>query len=765
MPKTKLTTIILIAVLLFSLSITLLQTNPVNALDKTEKITQTLSNLNLQEHKINQAELVAIQTGRGTYQSVYNYSRILNGHGTGLRPPTQDEWADIAANAYIVDDVQYGAELPTTVDLSESAWFPPIGDQGVQGSCSFFADVYYAKTYQEAKEHHWNLSQATWVGTNWTNRYNGRVAEEYQDKIMSPAFVYNLINNGSDIGGSLEAPIMVMCSIGASTWKNMPYDHNNCTIWPSEAAWAEAPYYRSNSTYLYQYIYVNETDGVSNLKNWLAAGNVATFALDAFDNIIFPENNSQDLLTLDNYINGPLDHAQTIVGYNDSITYMENGTLRTGAFKIVNSWGIDDGWENVLDGCYWMSYEVMKELSASNSPVILSQDLTDYQPEILATFNITHPLRSDCNITFGLGTPDTPIITKQFDQCFQGGDLFLGGQLPFPANNIILDLTEFKNYLTGDYNQPFYMSVFDASNVTGTINYFAIGNTTSTQTPIQTIANDSVTLTVTYSLAEPKISVSPISGPPNGQITLTGVGFTGSTLDISYLNPQSLEWITLADNLTVTSTNFTYSTDAPDLQLCNPAGDNQPLGDNFIYRVHDDGNDNTYNSTGGYTQWRRGLIQIDDQTSSGIFGNNTDLSASVHLQRGETFTVTGRWFKPGTVALLWESNELGTAVVDQNGGFTTSVTVPVSSVGQHTLTVDDGISNVKVTVTYQSTSANPNDNTETPTPSPKPSASPSVTPAIPEFDDFGVYVLVVMLIVSALVLCVTKKAVPRRVVS
>ncbi len=595
MPKANATALLVTAVLVLSTFVSLLQINnaDANINPRMNGVQLNYGALGLSEHKITSNELLGYRNSIGTYGAGHNYSQILDGHGTGLRPPTTSEWTDIAENGYIVDSVQYQATLPVTVDLSKSSWFPPIGDQGQQGSCAFFADVYYAKTYQEAKEHQWNLSKATWVGRDYPKNINGYVADEYQNRIMSPAFVYNLMNNATDFGGSLEGPIMAMCSVGVCTWLNMPYNQSNYTDWPSEAAWTQAPYYRSDSSYLYQYIYANQTDGISNLKNWLAAGNVATFAIDANDNINnIPKSNTQDLITLDRYKNGPLDHAQTIVGYDDSLTYMENGTLHSGAFKIVNSWGVG-GWENVPDGCYWMSYGVIAELSATGSPVVLSQDLTGYQPQILASFNINHPARGDCKITFGLGTPDVPVATKTFDQYISGGDLFLGGELPFPTNNIVLDLTEFKDHITCLYNQPFFMQIYDGgAGSTGTVNYFAVEGTASKQTPTQTIQGQTVTLTLQHSFAPPILTLTPNAGPPSGEITLTGVGFTGSPIDISYLNPATQGWVTLAENMAIPSMNFTYSTHAPDLQQNNPAGDTSPVCDSLVFRVHDSGSGN-----------------------------------------------------------------------------------------------------------------------------------------------------------------------------
>ena len=48
-------------------------------------------------------------------------------------------------------------EVPSSWDNSATNWFPPIGNQGSEGSCVSWACGYYTKTFQEAKEHNWNL--------------------------------------------------------------------------------------------------------------------------------------------------------------------------------------------------------------------------------------------------------------------------------------------------------------------------------------------------------------------------------------------------------------------------------------------------------------------------------------------------------------------------------------------------------------------------------------------------------------------------------
>jgi len=310
---------------------------------------------------------------------------------------------------------------------------------------------------------------------------------------------------------------------------------------------------------------------------------------------------------------------------------------------------------------------------------------------ILATFNIAHEARNDSSITFGLGTPNTPIVTKNFT------DFVFGDALPFCQNNIVFDLTEFKDYMTSSYNQPFFMEVYDAgsdsggTNGTGTINYFAIGNTSSLQAPIQTNNDHYVNLTLTYSLAPTTFNVSPASGPPSSIITLEGTGFAGSSVNISYLNPLTNDWIPITDNLAIPSENFSYVTHAPDLLQNNPVGDNSPLSNSVVFRAQDNSNVISYNTTVPYTEWRRGLTQVGNSIATGLYGNNTDLSSTLFVENEQSITVSGKWFSPGTATILWDDiTSLGTAPIDTTGVFNVNVQVPKTTAGPHNLTINDG---------------------------------------------------------------------------
>lgn len=185
-----------------------------------------------------------------------------------------------------------------------------------------------------------------------------------------------------------------------------------------------------------------------------------------------------------------------------------------------------------------------------------------------------------------------------------------------------------------------------------------------------------------------EVTISPTSGPPQGAITFNGVGFTASSVNISYLNPKTNTWVPLINNLTISS-EFTYNFSAPDLNQSNLAGDNQPLSDNIIFRVQVDSS-HSYNSTTPYAEWLRGLTQLSNSTAQGIYGNNTNLASSVFVQSGDMLPICGENFAPGNVTFLWDgSASLGTVLTDNTGYFTATVQVPATPPGQHQLVLSD----------------------------------------------------------------------------
>lgn len=415
-------------------------------------------NVHFKARKMNKSELAKFKKLVGISKAGENYNKKFNGHGTGLKPPTAEKWEKIAQSPIMAENLTFAVtEAPAYHDNSATIWFPPIGDQDGEGSCVAWATTYYTKTFQEAYERNWDLSAAEREGV-YPNLYP---TAAYQDKIASPDFIYHQINGGADNGSWYDDAMNCMYEVGACSWLEMPYDPGTSTTWPSESAWREAPIYRSGSGY--NVVNFNSDTEIEDLKLLLTNYNLGIISVDAGKYSSFPSD--KDLWTLDNYINPNTNHANTIVGFDDNYgPYTEDGVTRYGAFKVANSWG-ETGWQDLnQDGCYWISYECMKQRIGY---YMFYTNRDNYEPRMIAVFDITHTRRGECLISAGIGDTGGPLDLKYFNQGYNGGSI------SFPPNKIILDVTEFMEHLGSSSNV--FLGIYDGgSGRTGTLNSLVI---------------------------------------------------------------------------------------------------------------------------------------------------------------------------------------------------------------------------------------------------------------------------------------------------
>jgi len=412
-------------------------------------------NVRVERRVMSDQEFTRLKEFVGVYEEGRNYNKIIGGHGTGLKPPTASQWERMRYQPILADDMEFApGDAPSSVDNSATIWFPPIGDQSVEGSCVAWATGYYTKTFQEAREHNWDLSGCVWE--------DGHPSEPYQDMIFSPDFIYHQINDGEDQGAYYSDALNLLERIGCCSWEKMPYDPYDHTTWPDEPAWREAPWYRSETGYAYMWVETDEA--LDDLKQWLANGDVAIISINAD---LYYRLTAEDLWTTDNYNGIATNHANTIVGYDDDYgPYEEAGNPNTyGAFKVANSWGVGGSWEHVADGFYYISYECMKQ---EVRLFYFYENKLNYEPEMIAVFQMTHARRGDCETTVGIGQTSDPDTTKRFDDYDADG-----GAQPFPANKMVLDITEFQPYMSGSEDN-FFLKVYDDGSEAGTIDFFSI---------------------------------------------------------------------------------------------------------------------------------------------------------------------------------------------------------------------------------------------------------------------------------------------------
>jgi hypothetical protein len=640
---------ILLLLLTTSSTLAVTATSEKNEYAQSNALAQFLSALNptkgttektlVAGHKITLSELEALKSQIGVYDDGQNYSQLVDGYGTGMAPPSENEWAEIGESLYSIDTVEDTDGGPAiAVDNSATPWFPPIGNQGSQGSCVTWSVGYYVKTFQEAKEHGWDLSGASWIGG-----YSGHPAVSYQDEIMSPAFIYNLINHGTDGGSSYQAAMNLVCFVGDCSWEKMPYDLSTYTAWPSEEAWTEAAFYRGNSSG-FQYMSVNTEAGLTNLKNWIASGHLATISVDAYKYSLLT---SADMWTLDNYNDLDTNHANTIVGYDDSINYTENGEVHYGAFKVANSWGVG-GWEKVRDGFYWISYEAMMQRIGF---CMFYYDMVGYEPKLLAAFEISHEKRSECNIRVGLGNPNSPVVTKRFSQYVDGG------AVPFPQNSIVLDITEFTSYVPTVYGQSFFLRVDDGGTPTiGNVTRFTVEQQESADAPRQTDPSNPVYLTVTPSFQR-QILINTDSGPslPNQKVT--------AGADVNLFFPQ-VEWTSgqfrlhvSRDNLSEVSTGDAEYTPLFDIEDLTASAVTDYSSASGAWQV-------------GYN-WVNGTVPVNVAGGEYFFKASADASALVSISDTSATLV-------GALRVTPASGPAGAALTVEGYGFSANSTANIT---------------------------------------------------------------------------------------
>jgi len=241
-----------------------------------------------------------------------------------------------------------GDEMPNSVDLSEN--MPPVGNQGIQNSCTAWALAYAVKSYQEKVEERVPFYSGSTVDNN---------------RVFSPAYLYNQMNNGRDGGSSLIFSMNLLSEQGCVPLSEMPYNSSDYLTLPSAETKTKAKQYRID--YWRQ---VNFQDP-KEVKAQINAGYPVVIGTKIDKGLEEIGNSAENPCIWKQYTGSEFNgHAMVVVGFDDHLK----------AFKIMNSWGSQ--WGN--DGFFWISYDffpvcvqeayVMKDAQNSNNMVITSSN-------------------------------------------------------------------------------------------------------------------------------------------------------------------------------------------------------------------------------------------------------------------------------------------------------------------------------------------------------------------------------------------------------
>ncbi|GEM_PF-1786638 len=247
----------------------------------------------------------------------------------------------------VLDALVHPQALASAVDLS--AALPPVGDQGIEPTCTLWAVGYYYKTLQEQRERAW-----------------GTATNDHQ---FSPSYLYSLsVGCGALQPVAIPAAMEVVKAQGAATMETFPLrGFGQCRAPTAEELQAAQPYRALGYGNLF--MFQGKAD-INRLKAHLAGGDAFVLSVPVYDSFYFYRSQSPviGVPAASERLWGH--HAVVVVGYDDSL----------GAFKLVNSWGTR--WGN--GGFAYLSYDFVRT-KAWEAWAMLDATNTTQMPAVTAT--------------------------------------------------------------------------------------------------------------------------------------------------------------------------------------------------------------------------------------------------------------------------------------------------------------------------------------------------------------------------------------------
>ena len=388
------------------------------------------------------------------------------------------------------------SEFPLTsaVDVSQSLTFPPIGDQGDYESCVAWSLGYY------------QLTNNNCVGKGTTSKTASGAAKN--ENIMSPRFIYTLVNGGKNVPTYYDEACAAIMSYGCPniTSYSANITTSNLDEWCIDTnVWNNALYNKPQQI-SYEYQDLSEsvtatTPFVINIKRLLSNGYVVT--IPTFVNsFVYTTRTTTGAYGCRYMKNTKLGgHAMTVVGYDDSFWVDVNNNNRQdsgeiGAFKIANSWGTSASY--YTNGYVWMPYDAVGSVSGvSNAPTSRAaafnwyyfiEPETEYTPLLVANVELTTQRRNQIAVKVGISDTNTTISdelisvvnsyniafnnasqswlsgdTTMLDRNFTGGTGSQTVTIPFDLTPVIKKAYDSVGF-TEKTSQRLYIEVTDAVN-------------------------------------------------------------------------------------------------------------------------------------------------------------------------------------------------------------------------------------------------------------------------------------------------------------
>lgn len=299
----------------------------------------------------------AIMAGMTAATGAVNAEQTDGEHYYGLVPDDESVLLEHLENETVnigrADGINATSSLPSSVDLSQSSYFPPITSQGNRGTCTAFATTYYQFTYEINKLNHTSAnSDGSIYSPEWT-------------------FSFLAVENG-ETGMAMSTAYTILEKAGGCTLADMPYlsyeANGGATSWNTDFSLAAKAaekrldnWYTTNINTADTPITSPSSAYLDNVKKKLVNGYVLTVATDTDYNIMESSEYGKIIVRVGKANSG---HALTVVGYNDNVCIDVNGDgtispSERGAFKIANSWGSD----YANNGYVWVLYDALNSVS------------------------------------------------------------------------------------------------------------------------------------------------------------------------------------------------------------------------------------------------------------------------------------------------------------------------------------------------------------------------------------------------------------------
>jgi hypothetical protein len=394
----------------------------------------------------------------------------------------------------------------TQIPIKLTDVIPPSVENSTQKFCRPF--------FEEAG---FSCGNAMGVAFNFTYEidFARNLAANTNDNQFAYLYTYNFLNDGNTFNGTSH---MYVNALIMAKENGIP----NLTDWGGLNAGAENyqwmsgydKYYRAmqNRVETIDSFSVIDSLGLRKLKQWIydhgngsKSGGVANYGVSVFAAPMQigwqftrmtsgPKSGQYLCLIYGSDISG--DHAQTAIGYNDSVRYDFNkdgkftntgglANWEIGALHVANGWSTTS--EAGTD--YWCPYRLLAltqdkgGLRNGNRATIITAKKT-YTPKMAFKVSLTHSHRKEIALSIGVAPSSDATqpskVKKYLNQfTFAGGDNPMCGQNASSTIEIGLDVSDLIDSLSGTSAATFFLIVQSQGGNTGTVNSLSLMDYTS----------------------------------------------------------------------------------------------------------------------------------------------------------------------------------------------------------------------------------------------------------------------------------------------